>query len=397
MARSARPRPGSSIRTARTSRQLAGQLVGDRPGGVGAAVVRDGDPGAEGEALAQVAGQPPHARREITFLIPNRNHDVHLQNCHGHGGSATHAPPRLKRPYACAMSKAVASRPACRASESQALSYLFSVTLISDRIWRDARPAAGPRAGQDRRSLQPTPVAASAEVRPIPSAPAVGRARSRPDRAGTAARRWLDRPGLPGRPAEAPSRGAAGLPAPAGPAGRLDRPRRQGSAPCSARRAAGGVTRSWRRRTRGPGAGGQGRLVAWVSGRGAGDRRGGLAAVADAAGLVRGGASGDDAGDRGQLVRRWLEADGDRCLLVFDDVADPEAVRPFLPARGAARVIVTSQREPGLGTSVQVGAFSGRARRWRSCPGARAWRRPRPARWPASSATCRWRWPRPRR
>jgi len=33
-------------------------------------------------ALAQVAGQPAHARREITLLIPNRNNDIYLQNCH---------------------------------------------------------------------------------------------------------------------------------------------------------------------------------------------------------------------------------------------------------------------------------------------------------------------------
>ena len=99
------------------------------------------------------------------------------------------------------------------------------------------------------------------------------------------------------------------------------------------------------------------RLVAWVSAGAPGPLLGGLAAVADAAGLSSGG-TGQGTGDQGQLVRRWLEADGDRCLLVFDDVADPEAVRPFLPGAGAARVILTSHREPGLGTSVPVAAFS---------------------------------------
>jgi tetratricopeptide (TPR) repeat protein len=99
------------------------------------------------------------------------------------------------------------------------------------------------------------------------------------------------------------------------------------------------------------------RLVAWVRAGDPGTLLGDLAAVADAAGLSHGGTR-HDAGDRGQLVRRWLEADGERCLLVFDDVTDPEAVRPFLPDGGAARVIVTSQGEPGLGASVQVGAFS---------------------------------------
>jgi tetratricopeptide (TPR) repeat protein len=99
------------------------------------------------------------------------------------------------------------------------------------------------------------------------------------------------------------------------------------------------------------------RLVAWVSARDRGSLLGGLAAVADAAGLSGGGA-GSGSADRGQLVRRWLEADGERCLLVFDDVCDPETVRPFLPAGGAARVILTSHRGPDLGTSVKVEAFS---------------------------------------
>src|SRR5689334_17635794 len=99
------------------------------------------------------------------------------------------------------------------------------------------------------------------------------------------------------------------------------------------------------------------RLVAWVSAASPGTLAGGLAEVADAAGLS-GGSIGNDPGDRGHLVRRWLEADGDRCLLVFDDVAEPETVRPYLPAGGAARVIVTSRQAPGLGTHVPVGAFS---------------------------------------
>jgi tetratricopeptide (TPR) repeat protein len=99
------------------------------------------------------------------------------------------------------------------------------------------------------------------------------------------------------------------------------------------------------------------RLVAWVSARDRGSLLGGLAAVADAAGLS-GGGTGQGSADRGQLVRRWLESDGERCLLVFDDVADPETVRPFLPAGGAARVVITSHQGPDLGTSIKVEAFS---------------------------------------
>ena len=86
------------------------------------------------------------------------------------------------------------------------------------------------------------------------------------------------------------------------------------------------------------------RLVAWVNGTDTGSLLAGLAAVADATGL-----SYDDSGpgitDAAAAVRHWLETDGDRCLLVFDDVSDPELLREFVPARGAARVLITSTRQ----------------------------------------------------
>ena len=99
------------------------------------------------------------------------------------------------------------------------------------------------------------------------------------------------------------------------------------------------------------------RLVAWVNAGDTGTMLAGLAAVADAAGMSEGGTR-QDPGDPGLMVRRRLETDGDRCLLVFDDVEDPDAVRPFLPVCGAARVLITSHRESDLGPNVLVDVFS---------------------------------------
>ena len=101
------------------------------------------------------------------------------------------------------------------------------------------------------------------------------------------------------------------------------------------------------------------RLIAWVNARDSETLLAGLAAVAEAAGLSVGG-SRPGAADAGQAVRHWLEADGSRRLLVFDGVEDPGLLRPFVPAAGAARVLITVAREPmaELGTSVPVDVFS---------------------------------------
>jgi tetratricopeptide (TPR) repeat protein len=97
------------------------------------------------------------------------------------------------------------------------------------------------------------------------------------------------------------------------------------------------------------------RLVAWVNAENAGSLLGGLAAVADAAGLSDGGSR-----DPGQAVRHRLEADGERSLLVFDDVEDPAALRPFVPTCGAARVLITTTRQSvaDMGIGVPVDVFS---------------------------------------
>ena len=101
------------------------------------------------------------------------------------------------------------------------------------------------------------------------------------------------------------------------------------------------------------------RLIAWVNARDSESLLAGLAAVAEATALSDGG-SRQGTADAGQALRHWLEADGSRCLLVFDDAEDLGLLRPFVPAVGAARVLITAAREPvaELGTSVPVDVFS---------------------------------------
>jgi tetratricopeptide (TPR) repeat protein len=101
------------------------------------------------------------------------------------------------------------------------------------------------------------------------------------------------------------------------------------------------------------------RLIAWVNAQDSASVRVGLAAVADATGLSDGG-SGRGPAEVGHAVRHWLEADGERCLLVFDNAEDPDVLRPFIPTEGAARVLITAARESvaDLGASVPVSVFS---------------------------------------
>lgn len=101
------------------------------------------------------------------------------------------------------------------------------------------------------------------------------------------------------------------------------------------------------------------RLVAWVNARDNETLRAGLTAVADATGLSAGGSRAATA-DARQAVRDWLEADGSRCLLVFDDVEDPALLRPFVPAAGESRILITAATVPAaeLGAVVPVDAFS---------------------------------------
>ena len=98
------------------------------------------------------------------------------------------------------------------------------------------------------------------------------------------------------------------------------------------------------------------RLVAWINAEEPGGVLAGLAEVAAALGLAGTG----DAQVAGRAVRHWLEADGQRCLLVLDNATDPGLLRPFLPAAGACRVIITSNHQSvaSLGEGIPVDVFS---------------------------------------
>jgi tetratricopeptide (TPR) repeat protein len=99
------------------------------------------------------------------------------------------------------------------------------------------------------------------------------------------------------------------------------------------------------------------RVVAWLNAEDRGQLLAGFEQLAGAVGLTD---DGQDPQQSAVRVRHWLEADGRQCLLVLDNAADANVVRPFLPAAGSAQVIVTSTRQAlaSLGVPVPVDVFT---------------------------------------
>jgi tetratricopeptide (TPR) repeat protein len=100
------------------------------------------------------------------------------------------------------------------------------------------------------------------------------------------------------------------------------------------------------------------RMVAWLNAEDREQLLGGFVQLAAALGLNKGAADSVESAAR---VRSWLEADGNRCLLVLDNATDADLIQRFLPAAGRAHVIITSFRQSfaGLGIPVEVDVFSG--------------------------------------
>jgi tetratricopeptide (TPR) repeat protein len=99
------------------------------------------------------------------------------------------------------------------------------------------------------------------------------------------------------------------------------------------------------------------RLVAWVNAETTPAILDGLAVVADRLGIDR---TGKPLEVLGTEVRNRMEADGERCLIVFDNVTDPDAVLPYVPSIGHPQVLITSTESSvtALGKPVQVTVFT---------------------------------------
>jgi hypothetical protein len=100
-------------------------------------------------------------------------------------------------------------------------------------------------------------------------------------------------------------------------------------------------------------------VIAWLAAETPEGLLAGLDGLAEELGVrpAEGGSPASEA-----AVRRFLEQSGARALVVFDNAEDPDLIRPWLPSRGPAQVLVTTNRQAMVNlagaTLVQVGVFS---------------------------------------
>lgn len=101
------------------------------------------------------------------------------------------------------------------------------------------------------------------------------------------------------------------------------------------------------------------RLVVWVNAEDTPAILNGLAVAADRLGISR---PGTDLEVIGGEVRNRLEADGERCLIVYDNVIDPDSLAPYVPSAGKSQVLITSTQASALtlGSPTQVDVFTAR-------------------------------------
>jgi tetratricopeptide (TPR) repeat protein len=98
------------------------------------------------------------------------------------------------------------------------------------------------------------------------------------------------------------------------------------------------------------------RLVAWVNSLDLAQLLNGLAEIAVVLGVS---VPGADLKTIGKEVKRRLETDGERSLVVFDDANNPDELSQFVPVAGQCQVIITSNQldMAGLGEHIAVSEF----------------------------------------
>ena len=97
-------------------------------------------------------------------------------------------------------------------------------------------------------------------------------------------------------------------------------------------------------------------LVAWVNAESQDSMLADLARIADVLGVA---VPEGDSLESARRLREYLGVRSSRGVIVFDNAADPDVLRPFLPATGTTQVVITSTERAftELGVAVEVSTF----------------------------------------